>query len=61
MDEPLSAVDEETRGEMYELLRKVQRKSGVTVLHVTHNPDEAHELADVVFNMRDGIIQKEVS
>jgi molybdate/tungstate transport system ATP-binding protein len=59
LDEPLSAVDEETRGEMYELLRRVQRETGVTVLHVTHNPDEARELADVVFVLRDGAIQKE--
>ncbi len=59
LDEPLSAVDEETRGEMYELLRRVRRETGVTVLHVTHNPDEARELADAVFNLRAGTIQKE--
>lgn len=38
LDEPLSAVDEEPRGEMYELLRRVQEETGVTALHVTHNP-----------------------
>lgn len=54
LDEPLSAVDEETRVEMYELLRRVQEETGVTALHVTHNPDEAHELANVVFLLRDG-------
>jgi ABC-type sugar transport system ATPase subunit len=59
LDEPLSAVDEETRGEMYELLRRVRQETGVTVLHVTHNPDEVRELADAVFNLRDGEIQKE--
>ncbi|MEE9367247.1 MAG: ATP-binding cassette domain-containing protein [Pontiella sp.] len=59
LDEPLSAVDEETRGDMYDLLRRVQRDTEVTVLHVTHNPDEARELADVVFNMQDGKIIKE--
>ncbi|TWT84079.1 Sulfate/thiosulfate import ATP-binding protein CysA [Planctomycetes bacterium CA13] len=59
LDEPLSAVDEETRGEMYELLRRVQKQSGVTVLHVTHNAEEAREMADVVFVLRDGKIQKE--
>jgi ABC-type sugar transport system ATPase subunit len=59
LDEPLSAVDEGTRGEMYELLHRVQQQTGVTVLHVTHNPDEAKEMADVVFVMRDGKIQLE--
>lgn len=59
LDEPLSAVDEETRGEMYELLHRIRRETGVSVLHVTHNPDEASELADVVFVLRDGQIEKE--
>jgi len=56
LDEPLSAVDEGTRGEMYELLRAVQRESGVTALHITHNPDEARELADEVFLLSGGKI-----
>ena len=56
MDEPLSAVDEGTRSEMYDLLRHVQKESGVTVLHITHNPSEARELADDVFVLADGKI-----
>lgn len=59
MDEPLSAVDEETRSGMYDLLRKIRSESGVTVLHVTHNPDDARELADVVFCLQDGGIARE--
>ena len=59
LDEPLSAVDEDTRGEMYDLLRRVQHETGVTALHVTHNPEEARVLADVVFTLRDGKICKE--
>ena len=61
LDEPLSAVDEETREEMYSLLRRVQAESGVTALHITHNPDEARALADAVFILKDGIITKEES
>lgn len=59
LDEPLSAVDEDTRADMYELLHRVHRETKVTVLHVTHNPEEARELADVVFVLRDGVIRKE--
>jgi molybdate/tungstate transport system ATP-binding protein len=59
LDEPLSAVDEETRGDMYDLLRRVQKETGVTALHVTHNPDEARELADAVFVLRDGKIYED--
>lgn len=54
LDEPLSAVDEEMRGEMYVLLRRVQQAGGVTTLHITHNPDEARTLADIMFELRDG-------
>ena len=59
LDEPLCAVDEGTRSEMYDLLRRVQAESGVTALHITHNSDEAHELADAVFILSDGKILKE--
>jgi ABC-type sugar transport system ATPase subunit len=59
MDEPLSGLDEETRGEMYELLHKVRTDSGVTVLHVTHHPDDATELADVLYHLRDGALREE--
>lgn len=54
LDEPLSALDEEAREEMYGLLKSVQRYVGVTTLHVTHNVSEANRLADVVFMLKDG-------
>lgn len=59
LDEPLSALDEETRTDMYGLLRTVQRQTGVTVLHVTHNWSETRMLADQVLLLRDGIIQED--
>jgi len=59
LDEPLSALDEETRDEIIALLRSVQRATGVTVLHVTHNPREAETLADVRFRLRDGVLRVE--
>ncbi len=56
LDEPLSALDDETRQEMYAVLRDVQRRTGVTALHVTHNLSEARALADVLFRLKDGKI-----
>jgi len=56
LDEPLSALDEDTRHEMYALLRSVRERTGVTALHVTHSPTDAEQLADVVFRLRDGKI-----
>jgi len=54
LDEPLGALDEDTRQEMYDLLRQVRRQSTVTVLHVTHNRSEADRLADRLFRLSDG-------
>jgi ABC-type sugar transport system ATPase subunit len=56
LDEPLSALDDETRQEMYALLRSVQRQTGVTALHVTHNLSEAKALADRLFVFKGGSI-----
>jgi ABC-type sugar transport system ATPase subunit len=57
LDEPLSALDEETRIEMCQLLRTVQQQTGVTFLHVTHNVNEARRLADQVLRLAEHTIQ----
>lgn len=46
LDEPLSALDAETRDSAQRLLKNINRVTGVTVLHVTHNPEEAATLSD---------------
>ncbi|MFN4257751.1 MAG: ABC transporter ATP-binding protein [Gemmataceae bacterium] len=56
LDEPLSALDEDTRAEMHDLLIAVRERTGVTVLHVTHNQSEARKLADVVFTLKGGAV-----
>lgn len=58
LDEPLSALDESTRSEMQELLRKVKETTGVTTLHVTHNQQEADALADHRYELNDGVLSK---
>jgi ABC-type sugar transport system ATPase subunit len=54
LDEPLNALDDETRREMYELLAAVQQSTGVTILHVTHNLEEAEHLADRILVLQEG-------
>jgi len=56
LDEPLSALDDERRDALAELLSTVQRETKVSVLHVTHQRDEAERLADVLFRLVDGRI-----
>ncbi len=49
LDEPLTALDEGTRDRLCELLRSVQRQSGLTTLHITHGRAEASALAELLF------------
>ena len=57
LDEPLSALDEETREDMQRLLKSVQEHFHVTTLHVTHSRHEAAQLADCLFQIRDGKVE----
>jgi len=57
LDEPLSALDEETRNQMCELLDDIRQRTGVTTLHITHNVHEAETLADCLFRLEGGRVE----
>ncbi|HAV63860.1 MAG TPA: ABC transporter ATP-binding protein [Verrucomicrobiales bacterium] len=57
LDEPLSALDQDTRESMCDLLESIQARTGVTVLHITHNRAEAERLADRILHLQDGRIE----
>ena len=59
LDEPLSALDDDTREEMYELIRRVRQETNVTALHVTHCREESSRLGDVMLKLADGCIQEQ--
>jgi NitT/TauT family transport system ATP-binding protein len=48
MDEPFASVDAQTRFELEDLILRVRDESGITVVFVTHDIDEAIYLADRV-------------
>ncbi len=48
LDEPLSAVDSETKRTVLEELRRIHEQTGVTKIHVTHDIWEAASLAGVI-------------
>ena len=56
MDEPLSALDPKTRHNLRDLLKRVLKDKGITVLHVTHDMDDVWTLADKVAVIRQGRI-----
>lgn len=58
LDEPFSALDEDTRDDMYNLVQSVTRKAGVTTIHITHSRAEAEQLGDRVLRLVDGRIEQ---
>jgi spermidine/putrescine transport system ATP-binding protein len=54
LDEPLSALDRSLRLQMQEELRRLQRETGLTFLHVTHDQGEGLSLSDRLVVMRGG-------
>jgi molybdate/tungstate transport system ATP-binding protein len=54
LDEPLSALDEETHTEICDLLTEIHREIDVTILHITHSRSEAQRLGETFLRMEDG-------
>lgn len=52
MDEPLSALDKKLREEIQLEIRRIHQETGVTILYVTHDQEEALRLSDriAIFN-----------
>ena len=58
LDEPLGALDLKLRKDMQNELKKIQRKTGITFIYVTHDQEEALSMSDTVVVMADGRIQQ---
>ena len=56
MDEPLSNLDAQLRGEMRREIRGLQQRLGMTMIYVTHDQVEAMTMADRVILMERGRI-----
>ena len=54
LDEPLSNLDEDLQSDLRRELARLRREMELTMVHVTHDRQEALELADRVVRMRDG-------
>jgi ABC-type Fe3+/spermidine/putrescine transport system ATPase subunit len=59
LDEPLGALDRAIRVRIQNELKRIHRELGVTILHITHDLEEAFLLADRLAVMKDGRILQE--
>jgi ABC-type Fe3+/spermidine/putrescine transport system ATPase subunit len=58
LDEPLGALDRRLRQQVEIELKSIQRETGVSVLHVTHDQEEAMVMSDRIAVMRAGHIEQ---
>lgn len=58
LDEPFGALDAQVRKELRRWLRDIHDRTGHTTLFVTHDQEEALELADRVVVMSKGVIEQ---
>ena len=58
LDEPLSNLDAELRVSTREQLAALQRRLGITTIYVTHDQDEALEMADRIAVLHEGECQQ---
>lgn len=59
LDEPLSNLDARLRLEMREEIRRIQLKTRVTTVFVTHDQEEAMSISDRILLMSDGALQQQ--
>jgi ABC-type Fe3+/spermidine/putrescine transport system ATPase subunit len=56
LDEPLGALDLKVRRQMQDELVRIKQSTGTTLIHVTHDQEEACAIADRIAVMKDGLI-----
>lgn len=58
LDEPFAAIDAKVRTELRNWLREMVEKLGITSIFVTHDQDEAVEVADEIIITNHGMIEQ---
>ena len=58
LDEPLSALDAKVREELRGEIKNLQSELGITTVMVTHDQDEAMEMADRIVVLDAGVVQQ---
>lgn len=58
MDEPLSNLDAKLRVQMRSIIKKLQRRLGITTIYVTHDQQEALAISDRIAVMNQGRVMQ---
>ena len=58
LDEPLSNLDARLRLQTREELRRIQRKTQITTVFVTHDQEEAMSISDMIIVMQNGAVEQ---
>ncbi len=58
LDEPLSNLDARLRLQTREEIRRIQKKTAITTIFVTHDQDEAMSISDLIVVMKEGVVQQ---
>ena len=58
LDEPFAAIDEKVRTELRTWLKEMVTKLGITSIFVTHDQDEAVEVADEIIITNHGVVEQ---
>jgi ABC-type Fe3+/spermidine/putrescine transport system ATPase subunit len=58
LDEPVCALDEVTRQQVCAQLSDIQRRLGLTTIHVSHNLEEAFSVADRAAVLHEGLLRQ---
>jgi sulfate/thiosulfate transport system ATP-binding protein len=58
LDEPFGALDAQVRQELRQWLRRLHQEIGVTTILVTHDQEEAFEVADLVVILNKGKVEQ---
>jgi multiple sugar transport system ATP-binding protein len=58
LDEPLSNLDARLRLQTREELKRIQQKTKITTIFVTHDQEEAMSISDMIIVMQSGVIQQ---
>ena len=58
MDEPLSNLDAKLRVQMRTVIKKLQRRLGITTIYVTHDQEEALAISDRIAVIKEGEVMQ---